>query len=81
METNFNPNGQKFYGKAKVETEDSITYLYSYLTKVAHYNHETNRMTVNGYYTQTTAKHINAFLEYYGFDRCNKKELETYNEN
>ena len=78
MKTNFNPNGQNFYGKAKVETVNNITTLTSYETEVASYNHETNVIDVKGYYSQTTAKHINAFLEYYGFDRCDKKELETY---
>jgi hypothetical protein len=73
-------NGRKsFYGKCKVEQENNISYLYSYNTKVAHYDHETNKMVVNGYYSLTTAKHTNAFLEFYGFDKCNKKQLENYN--
>lgn len=70
--------GQNFYGKATTETVNNVTYLYSYGTNVAHYNHNENKMTVNGWYSMTTAKHINAFLEYYGFDKCNKKELENY---
>lgn len=72
-------NGRKsFYNKCRVEEEFGISYLYSYNTKVAHYNHETNQMVVNGYFSQTTASHINAFLNYYGFDSCSKKELENY---
>lgn len=73
-------NGRKsFGGKAEVKTEDNISYLYSYSTNVAEYNHITNEMKVNGYYSQTTASHINAFLDFYGFDVYTKKELENYN--
>ena len=72
-------NRKSFYGKCRVEQDGNISYLISYTTKVAHYNHETNVMTVNGYYSPTTATHINAFLSYYGFDTCNKKQLENYN--
>jgi hypothetical protein len=73
-------NGRKsFNNKARVEQEFEISYLYSYDTKVAHYNHDTNKMTVNGYYSLTTGIHINAFLDFYGFDNCTKKELENYN--
>lgn len=70
---------KSFYGKAKVKTENNISQLISYSTVVAEYNHETNKMTVNGWYSATTANHINAFLDFYGFDTCTKKELENYN--
>ena len=50
----------------------------SYTTRVASYNHKTNEMQVFGQYSQTTGKHINSFLNYYGFDSCSKKELENY---
>jgi len=70
---------QSFGGKCRVEQDGDISYLYSYDTKVAHYYHTENKMVVNGYYSATTATHINAFLAYYGFDTCTKKELENYN--
>jgi len=35
-------------------------------------------MSVCGWYSATTAKHINAFLEFYGFNSCTKKELKEY---
>lgn len=63
---------------SRTETANNVTRLVSYNTEVANYNHETNIMTVNGWYSQTTAKHINAFLEYYGFDKCNKQQLLNY---
>lgn len=73
-------DGRKyFYGKARVEQDGNISYLYSYSTIVAYYNHETNKMIVKGYYSATTARHINSFLSYYGFNTYSKKELESYN--
>ena len=74
-------NGKKsFNNKARVQTENGISYLYSYNTKVEHYNHETNKMTVIGWFSSTTATHINAFLNHYGFNNCTKKELLNYNQ-
>ncbi len=73
-------NRKSFYGKCLVKQIDNISTLLSYNTEVARYNHNTNKMEVFGYYSQTTARHINAFLNYYGFDTCNKKEMENYNE-
>lgn len=71
-------NGRKsFGGKARVEEEFGMSYLYSHNTKVAHYNHQTNEMIVNGYFSATTLTHINSFLAYYGFETCTKKELEN----
>ena len=52
--------------------------LVSYTTRVASYNHLTNEMSVYGYYSQTTGKHLNAFLEFYGFEKKKKKELINY---
>ena len=72
-------NRKSFYGKAKVVTENGISDLISYSTKVASYNHITNKMSVFGWYSNTTASHINSFLQYFGFKKCTKKELENYN--
>ena len=74
-------SGQKsFYGKATVITTNNVSKLQSYETIVAVYNHETNEMRVNGWYSNTTARHINAFLKLYGFGTCSKKELMNYNQ-
>lgn len=73
-------NGRKSYGnKATVIENDNISVLMSYNTEVATYNHLTNKMQINGYFSPTTAQHQNAFLDFYGFDTCTKKELENYN--
>ena len=58
-----------------------ISDLVSYSTRVASYNHTTNEMRVWGWYSKTTAQHINDFLKFYGFDTCTKNELENYNKN
>ena len=57
---------------------DHYSDLISYNTRVASYNHKTNEMSVYGWYSRTTATHINDFLEFYGFDRVTKKEMLDY---
>ena len=76
-------NGRKsFYGKCKViesNSEDAtVSKLLSYDTVVAEYYHKDKRVVVHGWYSATTAQHINAFLKYYGFGQCSKKEMENY---
>lgn len=72
-------NRKSFYNKCQVIEENGIAQLKSYEMIVAEYNMTDKKMTVNGYYSPTTATHINAFLDYYGFKTCTKKELESYN--
>ena len=57
---------------------DHYSDLISYGKRVASYNHITNEMSVYGWYSRTTATHINDFLEFYGFDRVTKKEMLDY---
>lgn len=52
--------------------------LISYTTKVASYNHSKNEMIVYCCPSKTTARHINAFLHFYGFDSCKVSELKKY---
>jgi hypothetical protein len=52
--------------------------LISYTTRVAAYNHTTNEMSVYTCPSKTTARHINSFLYFYGFNTCTKKQLQTY---
>lgn len=58
--------------------EDHYSDLISYGKRVASYNHNTNEMSVYGWFSNTTAKHINDFLEFYGFNRVTKKEMLDY---
>lgn len=71
-------NQKSFYSKAIVTVDNDISTLKSYSTNVATYNHITNVISIKGYYSQTTAKHINAFLNYYGFDSLSKKEIQNF---
>jgi len=69
---------ESFYGKAKLIIKGDLRHLQSYNTIVAEYNYKTGKMNVKGWYSATTARHINAFLDFYGFAICNKKELSNY---
>ena len=63
-----------FYKKAKILEYNGIRYLQSYNTIVAKI--ENGEPVINGWYSQTTARHINEFLQQNGFDKMNKKEME-----
>ena len=68
---------KSFYGKAVLINEGNITKLRSYSTIVAEYDHTTNKVKINGWYSATTARHINEFLAHFGFDSMSKKEMEA----
>lgn len=63
-----------FYKKAIVKEYNGILYLQSYDTIVAKI--ENGKAIVNGWYSQTTARHINEFLLQNGFEKMSKKEME-----
>ena len=76
MTFNLEPSDRKsFYGKAKIITKGGINYLQSYSTIVAEYNPTTKEMKIYDYYSPTTARHINAFLDYYGYPSMSKSEI------
>ena len=54
---------------------DHYSDLISYTTRVASYNHATNEISVYCCLSNNTARHINAFLEFYGFDTMKKSEI------
>ncbi len=70
---------KSFYGKAKLYEMGGIMYLVSYSTIVAKIYK--NVAQIFGYYSQTTARHINDFLYQNGFDTLNKKEMMKEQEN
>lgn len=80
MRTLLNPiDGRKsFYGKAAMFEKDGIYQLQSYDTIVARYDKNANRLQIFGWYSATTAKHINSFLVYHGFNTLSKKEMQNY---
>lgn len=63
-----------FYGKANVIVEGGQTKLKSYSTIVA--VKENNTIKVKGWYSKTTAIHINEFLRQNGAKSLSKKEME-----
>ena len=63
-----------FYGKANVIVEGGQTKLKSYSTIVA--VKEDNKIKVKGWYSKTTAIHINEFLRQNGASSLSKKEME-----
>ena len=77
-------NANSFYRKARVYRDDKgHLFLESYSTIVAEITDgiatEDGRPTVkvNGWYSRTTARHINDFLLQHGFAARTKKEMES----
>ena len=76
-------NGRKsFYNKCHVNQYevDGETYsdLISHGKRVAYYNHTENYMNVLGWFSATTAIHINHFLEFYGFEKATKEQMKNW---
>ena len=66
--------------KALIVTKEGVDTLISYDTEVAEYNKNNGLLTVNGWYSNTTMKHLNKFFKMNGFPELTKKELiEIYN--
>lgn len=67
---------KSFYGKAIVEHLDNgHKALYSYNTRVCELNAD-NQIIDIVYYSQTTARHINDFLQQNDLPKMTKKEIE-----
>ena len=76
-------SAKSFYHKANVYRNDKGSiFLMSYETIVAEIKDEITTDTgekqaiVYGWYSMTTSRHINEFLQQYGFSKMNKKEME-----
>ena len=65
---------KSFCKKANVIVEGGQTKLKSYSTIVA--VKENNTIKVKGWYSKTTAIHINDFLQQNGVSKLNKKQME-----
>ena len=69
-------NGQKsFGGKAQVIMNGNTIQLRSFETIVAEYNTKEEIVNVFDWFSSTTAKHVNSFLELYGFRNVSKKDI------
>ena len=70
---------KSFYNKCHIIDNWDLTYsLKSYNTIVATYDKLTDNMIVNGWYSNATWTHINAFLEYFWYEVATKKEMENW---
>ena len=76
-------NAKSFYHKANVYRNDKgKILLMSYTTIVAEIIDEAVSTTgkrqanVFGWYSMTTSRHINEFLQQYGFNKMSKKQME-----
>lgn len=71
-----NPMGiqKSFYKKAHIIWCDGVEYLQSYNTIVARL--EKTEIEIFGTYSNTTLKHIKAWLLYHGFPKMSKTEIE-----
>lgn len=76
-------SAKSFYHKANIYRNDKGSiFLKSYETIVAEIKDETitdngeRKAIVYGWYSCTTARHINEFLRQYGFKAMSKKEME-----
>ena len=65
---------KSFYGKAKVIVMENEIVLQSYDTFVA--SIKNGKVIINGFYSNTTLRHIKEFLKQNGFEVGSKKELE-----
>ena len=66
---------KSFYGKAKIINKDGKHYLKSYNTLVAEYDPADKKMKIYDYYSHTTGRHINAFLNHFGYPTMTKSEI------
>lgn len=66
-----------FYKKAKILKYNDVLYLQSYETIVAKIEDKTP--FVFGWYSTTTARHINEFLKQNNFEAMTKKEMQKIN--
>lgn len=68
---------KSFYKKAKVYGTVGYFTLRSYNTAVASWDEPTQTLTVFGWYSATTARHIKEFAKQAGFDIGGKHEIEN----
>ena len=67
-------NVKSFYGKARIIRENEVIKLLSYNTVIAEI--KDNKVHINGFYSQTSTRHLREFLQQYGFKIGTKAQLE-----
>ena len=75
----FTQSQKSFYNKAVIREDNNISMLLSYNTPIVAYSHKTDDSLIwqakPEHISQTTMKHINAFLELFDYDTMSKKEV------
>ena len=71
-------SSKSFYGKAKILKDNQTIKLQSYNTIVAEYNPSKKVLKINGWFSVTTARHINEFISQFApsFGSMTKKEMQ-----
>lgn len=69
-------NHKSFGYKAQIIDDEETLKLQSYSTIVAVLYKKSQTLKINGWYSPTTARHINEFLLQNGFDKLTKNEME-----
>lgn len=67
-------NQKSFYGKARAIRENGTIKLISYSTVVAIIKN--GKLHINGFYSNTTLRHIREFIKQNGFENGTKAQLE-----
>lgn len=78
-ETELKPvDGRKSFGQKAYLIENNTTFkLRSYNTITAEYNKLSKKLTVHGYFSATSARHLQSFLAFLGLPAMTKKEIEA----
>ena len=63
---------------AYVAENDKIIALKSYNTIIAFINKKTKKVYIRDYYSATSARHLNRFLNEYGYQPIYKKDYSKY---
>ena len=72
-------SAKSFYNKAIVEEDEKSIKLYSYNTLVAEIRKDLeNTLVLYGWFSVTTARHINEFIQQNGFNKMSKAEINAY---
>lgn len=69
---------KSYYGKAHIEISGSNRKLVSYWTYVAEYDHDNQKLTINGEYSNTTLRHIKEFAMQMGFPKLSVSDMRKH---
>ena len=73
-------NVKSFYGKAIVTITPQKKVLTSYNNEVCVLDNNNNIEDI-GYYSLTTSRHINEFIQQHGHNKMTKKDILNFNKN